>query len=143
MDKHGNRTGRGWIGYDGSCGICSASARRWRPVFERRGFRFVPLQDPWLAERLGLRPGEPPDEMKLLLADGRVFGGSVALVWLGRAVWWLAPLAGFASLPGVRTVAAWLYRRLAARRHRVVVSERFQANNGAGHHRRRAFLDPP
>ena len=140
-DKTSKRPVRGWVGFDGACGLCGGGVRRWRAVFERRGFRFVPLQEPWLAGRLGLRPGELPGDMKLLLADGRVVGGVEALIRLGGAVWWLAPFTWMASVPGVRGLLAQGYRRLA--RNRYAISECLRRKQRATPRRHAAFFEWP
>jgi alginate O-acetyltransferase complex protein AlgI len=51
-----------------------------------------------------------------LTADGEVFAGAEALVFLARQIWWAAPLAWFARLPFVPAVLDRLYRWVAARR---------------------------
>jgi predicted DCC family thiol-disulfide oxidoreductase YuxK len=106
------------VGYDSDCGVCRRGVRRWHAVFERRGFVFVPLRNPWLRGRLGLREGELPNEMKLLLADGRVAGGVEAIAVMMRAVWWLAASGWLISLPGARELARAVYRWSAQRRYR-------------------------
>jgi predicted DCC family thiol-disulfide oxidoreductase YuxK len=107
---------RGWIGYDAGCRLCQVWVRRSQPLLGPRGFLFVPLQDPFWRDRLALAPGQIPDEMKLLLPAGHILGGAEAAVYLGRAVWWLAPWAWLGWLPGVRMITASVYRWIA--RHR-------------------------
>lgn len=108
---------QGWVFIDASCPLCTAAVRRWGAVWERRGFQFVALQADWARARLGPRPGELPAEMKLLLADGRLLGGWDAVIHLGRAVWWLWPVATAAGLPGINALGWRAYRWLAANRH--------------------------
>jgi len=132
---------RAWVGYDGDCGLCRGSVRRWRRVFERRGFVFVPLQDPWLRARLGLADVLPLGEMKLLFADGRIAGGMDAIAALCRAVWWLAPSGWLVSLPGLIQLARLVYRGLAQRRHRFGACK--VPAPATPHRPRSAFLDPP
>jgi hypothetical protein len=55
-------------------------------------------------------------EMRVLLADGRHYGGADAGVALAREIWWARPLVWLARVPGV---TEWLrrgYRWIAARR---------------------------
>ncbi len=107
---------RGWVLYDGFCPICLAAIGRWGPLLRRRGFIPVELQTGWARRRLGLRPGELPGEMKLLLAGGPVLGGVEALVAIGRTIWWAWPFAVLAGLPGPDGLARSLYRWIAANR---------------------------
>jgi predicted DCC family thiol-disulfide oxidoreductase YuxK len=111
-------------------------------VFEQRGFVFVPLRNPWLRERLSLRDGEVPEEMKLLRAGGTVVGGVAAIGTLLRAVWWLAPLGWLLALPGIRCLADLLYRWFARRRHRFGACRLPKPVNHP-HPAHRAFLELP
>jgi len=105
---------RGRVGFDALCPVCSGLRNRWHPILAPRGFSFVPLQDPAIADALDLAPGELPGEIQLLLADGRRLGGTDALLYLARRVWWLAPVAWVAMLPGLRAgvdaAYAWVDR---------------------------------
>lgn len=106
----------GWIGYDAECPFCRGVRSRTGPALARRGFVFVPLQDPQFAARLGVDPRHPHVEMKLVLADGAVLGGAGAWLRLAAAFPWLAPLAWAGGLPGIRPLSDALYRAVAARR---------------------------
>ena len=105
-----------WVAFDAECGFCRALARRLGPVLRRRGFALVPLQTPWVKDRLGQIPGESVDEMKLLTTNGGVFGGADAAVELGRGVWILRPLVWVSVVPGGRWFLRRAYRWIA--RHR-------------------------
>lgn len=132
---------RGWVGYDGDCGFCCNLVRRWHGVFEKRGFTFVPLQNHWLAERLGITT--MPDEMKLLLADGRVLGGAAAIAAIARAVWYFAPVGWAMGLPGIRRLVDYSYKWVARNRQQLgvcKVPERIAAQN---HHGHAAFFEMP
>lgn len=107
---------RGWVLYDGFCPVCLAAIHRWGPLLRRRGFLPVTLQTGWARQRLGLRPGELPGEMKLLLIDGPALGGVDALVAIGRTIWWAWPFAVLAALPGPDGLARALYRWIATNR---------------------------
>lgn len=96
--------------------MCTSLARRVERSFERRGFGLAPLQTPWVRERLGLKPGEPLTEMQVLTSDGRVFGGTDAVVYLARWVWWGWPVYAMAKLPGMLRVLRFAYRWVAERR---------------------------
>jgi predicted DCC family thiol-disulfide oxidoreductase YuxK len=108
---------RGRVFYDATCPLCRQSLERLGPIFRRRGFAFVTLQESWVAADLGLTAIELRREMKLQLADGRVVGGVDAWIELGRAVWWLAPGAALLKLPGIGALARAGYRWLARNRH--------------------------
>src|SRR5437899_2969301 len=82
---------RGWILYDANCRSCTASAKRFDRIFRRRGFRFLPLQTPWAQERLGLKPGAPLEEMRVLTHNGEDLGGADAVIFLARQIWWAWP----------------------------------------------------
>ena len=107
---------RGWILYDGDCRFCTASARRFDRIFRRRGFLFLPLQTNWVLKRLGLKPGAPLEEMRVLTCDGRDIGGADAVILLARKIWWAWPFFALARLPGMRDILNRAYRWIAARR---------------------------
>lgn len=106
----------GWLLYDGACGFCTATAHRVQKLIARRGYVILPLQTPWVRERLGLRDGEPLSEMVVLLRDGRRFGGADAVVHLAGHFWWSLPLTALARLPGARRLLRRAYTAIAARR---------------------------
>jgi predicted DCC family thiol-disulfide oxidoreductase YuxK len=110
---------RGQIFYDASCGLCSASYQRFGPMTERRGFRWVPVQDPRARELLGLEDDQLPDEMKLLTTGGRMLGGADAVLHVARSIWWAWPAWVVSRLPGVRPLLRAAYRRVARNRHRI------------------------
>jgi predicted DCC family thiol-disulfide oxidoreductase YuxK len=106
----------GWILYDGDCRSCIASARTFERLFRRRGFRFLPLQTPWVQKRLGLEPNAPLEEMRVLARGGGDLGGADAVIFLARQIWWAWPLYALAQLPGMHRVADRSYRWIAAHR---------------------------
>lgn len=106
----------GWIFFDEDCGFCRGLASRFEPVFARRGFRFEPLQRKWVRECLNLTPEQALQEMRVLSADRRVFGGTDAVVFLGRQLWWAAPFASLARFACVRALLDRAYRWVAAHR---------------------------
>lgn len=107
---------RGWVFYDGHCPLCVPLVERWKPTFLPRGFEFAALQEPWVRQALGLRPGEIVPEIKLRRSDGVVMGGVDALRELAGSVWWMKPLAVLAGFPGFRSLARSTYRWVAANR---------------------------
>src|SRR5215203_7519355 len=84
---------RGWIFFDRDCSSCRDLALRLDRVFAKRGLYFEPLQSSWVQTRLNLTAAEALEEMRVLTAEGEVFGGAVAVVFLARQVWWGVPLA--------------------------------------------------
>jgi predicted DCC family thiol-disulfide oxidoreductase YuxK len=108
---------RGWIFYDADCPFCSRWALRTDELLARRGWHLAPLQADWARLRLGLKEGEPLLDMKLLTADGRIFGGADAYVYAARTIWWAWPFFAFAQLPGITPVLNAVYRCIAKNRY--------------------------
>ena len=108
---------QGWVLYDGDCPFCRRWAARFEKTLTRRGFDLAPLQSPWVAECLDLTAPGRWNEMHVLTADGRDYGGADALLFLARRIWWARPLCVFARLPGMKRLCRRGYGWLAARRH--------------------------
>jgi predicted DCC family thiol-disulfide oxidoreductase YuxK len=117
MTDTADREPRGYVLYDGECRLCIGMAQRYERTLARRGFQMVPLQTPWVAERLGLADGEIPNEMRVLLSDNAMLGGADAVVYLAGRIWWAWPLWLFGQIPGARWLLRAGYRWIAARRH--------------------------
>ena len=113
-DKRESRAG--CVLYDAHCPYCTAAARFFQPLFRRRGFIFLPLQTPWLQSRLGLSPGAPLKEMRVLTRDGRDFGGAEAVVFLSAQIWWARPLTIIDRIPGAHRLLDKAYRWVAVHR---------------------------
>jgi alginate O-acetyltransferase complex protein AlgI len=103
--------------YDGECPLCTAAVARFAPMLRRHHFDLAPLQMPWTQKRLGLRPGEPLVEMKLLTEGGQIYGGADALAQIARRIWWAWPLFAISLLPGVKSLLCTGYRKIAAHRN--------------------------
>lgn len=108
------------IMYDGECPFCLRMVHGMRPIWEGRGFTFVPLQE----ERdrlLGLLPeGENlMESMRVLGADGLLRSGADAHLYLWGKVCWLWPLRLTAKLPGGRWLINFVYRWVSANRYRI------------------------
>jgi predicted DCC family thiol-disulfide oxidoreductase YuxK len=107
------------ITWDDECGFCDGVVRRFRALYEARGFEFLPMRV-WLAS---LSPEEQArmtaDEMRVVLRDGTVIGGARAVAYLMRRVWWMWPAGVAGRLPIVRLVARWLYQEVARRRYQI------------------------
>jgi predicted DCC family thiol-disulfide oxidoreductase YuxK len=114
-DAKGRRA-RGWLFYDADCDFCTRFARWLAPSLARQGFALAPLQDPRVADLLGLPSEELLLEMRLLLEDGKQYGGADAIVALARKIWWARPLAWLAVVPGVKYALRAGYRWVASHR---------------------------
>ncbi|MEO8204998.1 MAG: DCC1-like thiol-disulfide oxidoreductase family protein [Chthoniobacterales bacterium] len=107
---------RGWVLYDGDCSFCVALADRFRPLFSRQGFEFDRLQSEWVADKLHTTLDELLRQMWVLTADGRIFGGADAVVYLAKFSGWAWPIRAIANVPGGRTLLRIGYRWIAANR---------------------------
>jgi predicted DCC family thiol-disulfide oxidoreductase YuxK len=116
IPKRMTETARGWVFYDGECSLCAGAAARFAPMLRRHHFGLTPLQTPWVQKRLGLKSGEPPVEMKLLAANGQIYGGADALLQIARRIWWAWPWFALAKIPGAMFLFRAIYRRFAANR---------------------------
>jgi predicted DCC family thiol-disulfide oxidoreductase YuxK len=109
----------GWVLYDDSCGFC----RRWIPFWERtlrrRGFGIAPLQAECVRQRLGVSDAELLQDLRLLLADGRVVRGADVYRYVLRQIGWAYPLYLFSVMPLGRQAFDWGYRTFARNRYRV------------------------
>jgi predicted DCC family thiol-disulfide oxidoreductase YuxK len=95
------RHARGWLFYDGECDFCTRFARWLAPSLTKQGFALAPLQDPRVADLLGMSREELMLEMRLLLENGSQYGGADAIIALARRIWWARPLAWLAKVPGI------------------------------------------
>jgi predicted DCC family thiol-disulfide oxidoreductase YuxK len=108
---------QGWVFYDGECPLCTGALSRFGPMLRRHHFDLAPLQVPWTQKRLGLKPGEPLVEMKLLTANGQIYGGAEALAQIARRIWWAWPLFALTQIPGTAILLRGIYQRIAASRN--------------------------
>jgi uncharacterized protein len=107
----------GWVFYDGECQFCINNVRRHDKLLRLHGFEPATLQTPWVRDRLNLKPDSELPEMKLLAADGQIYGGADALLQIARRIWWAWPMFALAKIPGVIFPFRAIYRRVAANRH--------------------------
>lgn len=110
------RHARGWLFFDAECVFCTRIARWLAPILEGRGLAVAPLQDPRVGALLGMSRDELLREMRLLLSDGRQFGGAEAAVALAQEIWWARPLVWFSRMPGAMGVLWNWYRSIALHR---------------------------
>ena len=108
---------RGQIFYDASCGLCRSAVDRFGPMTERRGFSWIPLQEPRVRALLNLEGDEMPDEVKLMTRKGRLLGGPDVILFVAKYIWWARPLWLIGKIPGVRPVMRLWYRWIAKHRH--------------------------
>ena len=123
-----NAARRGWVLFDGECEICTGLVRRWENSLRRRGFVCVPLQTPWVRQKLNLSETELMLEMRVMDRSGKVAGGAAALLALARHFWWAMPLVWFARIPGIFGAIDAAYRWGAERRYCVNGACRRQGN---------------
>lgn len=110
------RHARGWLFFDAQCGFCTRVARWVAPMLQRRGLAVGPLQDARVAALLGLSEAELMREMRVLLEDGRQYGGADALVALAHEIWWARPVLWLAKIPGLMKLLRVTYLHVARRR---------------------------
>jgi predicted DCC family thiol-disulfide oxidoreductase YuxK len=115
-DRKG-RHARGWLFFDAECGFCTRIARWLAPILERRGLAVAPLQDPRVGALLGMTRDELLREIRLLLSDGRQFGGADAAVALAHEIWWARPVVWISRIPGAMGFMRSWYRSVAMHRH--------------------------
>lgn len=137
-EEREGRAVRGWVLYDADCGFCTRLAWRFGGALERRGYRVVPLQAPWVRERLQLPAEKLLEEMRVLTIEGVHVGGADAVMYLARRMWWALPLYAASLIPGVMHLLRWGYRWIAARRHRFSRTCALPAGGPAGRLRERS-----
>ena len=112
-------TPAGWVLYDGHCGFCSAGVRRAASLLRRLGYPPVPLQTPWVVEKLGPDATVIAQEMALLTRDGQVLGGIDAYLYIAQKLWWARPLALLARFRPIDRLLRRAYRWIAAHRQQI------------------------
>jgi len=142
ITKRTTETAQGWVLYDGECPFCIAVITRLARTLRRHHFDLAPLQAPWVQKRIGLKPGAPLDEMKLLTDGGRVFGGADAWMEIARRIWWAWPLFALAQIPGAMIFLHVIYRWIAANRH-CLNGACLTQKSPARRHITRTFLEMP
>jgi predicted DCC family thiol-disulfide oxidoreductase YuxK len=117
ITKRTTEATQGQVFYDAECPLCISAVARFALMLRRHHFDLAPLQMPWAQKRLGLRPGEPLVEMKLLTENGRIYGGADALAQIARRIWWAWPLFALTQIPGTTILWRKIYQRIAANRN--------------------------
>lgn len=135
---------KGWVFYDGECAFCRRWVDRGYGTLVRHGFHMVSLQAPWARSRLGMKEGEPLTEMRMLTADGHIYGGADVVVQVARRIWWAWPFYIFAQLPGIKPAMRTIYWRIAANRHCLAGKCPVASHEPAKHHHgTRSFYELP
>lgn len=111
------RQARGWLFFDAKCGFCTRLARFLAPILAKRGLALAPLQDPRVGALLGLSNAELMREMRVLLSDGRQYGGADACVALSQEIWWARPLVWLSKIPRMMGLLRTAYRWATAKRN--------------------------
>jgi predicted DCC family thiol-disulfide oxidoreductase YuxK len=117
IPEHTDEAAPGWVFYDSDCPLCTRTLKRFAPMLRRHHFNFAPLQAAWVQKRLGLKPGEPLVEMKLLVEDEAIYGGVDALAQMARRIWWAWPLFALTRIPLTAILWRGMYQRIAANRN--------------------------
>jgi predicted DCC family thiol-disulfide oxidoreductase YuxK len=121
---------RGWVLYDGDCGVCAAWVPRCKDLLARRGLAIAPLQADWVVERLELPETELLQDIRLLLVDGRQEQGADVYRYVMRRTWWAMPFWLLSVLPGLSAVFDAAYRAFADNRHWISRTCRISAPDG-------------
>lgn len=67
----------------------------------------------------GLTPADGQAQVWFVARNGRLFGGAEAINRALRLVWWAKPFTYLYPLPGIRQLQNYIYRWVAANRHRL------------------------
>ncbi len=112
------REAAGIVLYDDSCGFCREWVPLWKGALARRGFRIAPLQEPWVAETLGMTPEEVAEDIRLYLPKTReLVSGANAYRYVMRRIWWAYPAYLLTRVPGLGRLFDLAYRKFADNRH--------------------------
>ena len=108
---------KGWVLYDGACGLCSRWVPYWERTLKKRGYSIAPLQSDWVGKELHLSHEDLASDFRLFLADGEQLAGAAAYRYLMRRIWWAKPLYLLSILPLFRTLFDAGYRAFADNRY--------------------------
>lgn len=104
--------------FDGDCAFCTTCVQ-----WIRRHLRRHPDIQPWQGadlESLGLTEAQCAQALQFVDGNARIHSGerAVARLLIQAGSGW-SLLGRFILVPGIRPVAGWIYRRVAANRHRL------------------------
>ncbi|MGL4460842.1 MAG: thiol-disulfide oxidoreductase DCC family protein [Planctomycetia bacterium] len=110
--------------YDDHCPMCTTQMGLLSRIDGGRRLEFVPLSSPEaLVAAPGIEPAELQAAMHVAAPNGRLYKGARGVRYISGRLWILWPLAVVLWIPGVITIAEWVYRRIAA--NRLVLSKVF------------------
>ena len=109
----------GHILYDDTCGFCRSWVPKLRPVVRRQGLEVTPLQDPKVKDRLTVPMADLLTDIHLMFENGQTLRGAEVYRYVMRRVWWLVPIYVLSTLPFLRGVFDWGYRKFADNRYRI------------------------
>lgn len=135
---------QGWVCYDSDCPFCVNLAGRAHLRLIGKGFTLVPLQSPWVSQKIGLTGQPLLTEMKVITPCGQMLGGAAALLHLARFFWWGRPLAVLGRVPLIYRLLARGYSWIAANRYCFGGScslANHQKHSRRAHHRLSSFYD--
>lgn len=107
----------GWVLYDADCRFCTALAKRFRVLLAARHFELLPLQTPWVRQKLALANQDLLAEMRLLKPNGTMLGGVDALLEISRAFALAWPIRKLAQIAAIKNIFHGIYRWIARHRH--------------------------
>jgi predicted DCC family thiol-disulfide oxidoreductase YuxK len=117
MTSAARRRGSGTLVFDGDCGFCTTSAGwagKVAPGVDIVAYQLTDL------DRLGVTEEAAAAEVQYVDKDGRVSGGAAAIARLLVSRGGLFGVLGRVMLlPGIRSVAAWVYKKVADNRYRL------------------------
>jgi predicted DCC family thiol-disulfide oxidoreductase YuxK len=128
----------GWVLYDGDCRLCTNNAHRFEAALTRRRFTVMPLQTPWIREKLRLPDDGAWKEMRLLKPGGEVIGCVDALLEIARYFWWAWPFRQASRIPVVKRWMCIAYQWVAERRKCINGSCQISGHSRA--HKKRVFF---
>jgi predicted DCC family thiol-disulfide oxidoreductase YuxK len=108
---------RGWLFFDAECTFCTRLALWLAPILRRRGLATAALQDARVGALLGMSRPELLRELRLVLSDGRQYGGADAVLGVASEIWWARPLVWLSRIPGMANLMQAGYRWTAAHRN--------------------------
>jgi predicted DCC family thiol-disulfide oxidoreductase YuxK len=131
----------GWVLYDADCRFCTGNARFFEAALTRRHFAVLPLQTPWIREKLQLPDDGVWKEMRLLKPGGEVMGGVEALLEIARYFWWAWPLRKISRVPAIMRWMRAAYQWVADRRQ--CLNGVCSISDHPQPHKKRVFLELP
>jgi predicted DCC family thiol-disulfide oxidoreductase YuxK len=116
MTDSKGRHASGWLFFDAECSFCTGIASWLAGPMRRHGMAIAPLQDPRVAELLGLSPEELLRSIRFVLSDGSQYVGATAVLAVARKIWWARPLVWLAKVPGMMSAMQAGYQWVALHR---------------------------